>query len=39
MNMGSCIQNLGVLKPELLADLKLCLKQAANIKRKYIKWL
>lgn len=39
MNMGSCIQNLGVLKPEILADLKLCLKQAANIKRKYIKWL
>ena len=37
--MGSAIQNLGVLKPELLADLKACLKQAPNIKRKYIKWL
>lgn len=39
MNMGGSIQNFGVLKPEILADLKLCLKQAANIKRKYIKWL
>ena len=37
--MGSTIQNLGVLKPELLADLKACLKQAVNIKRKYLKWL
>ena len=37
--MGSTIQNLGVLKPELLADLKACLKQASNIKRKYVKWL
>ena len=37
--MGSAIQNLGVLKPELLADLKACLKQASNIKRKYVKWL
>mgnify|MGYP006872984271 FL=1 len=37
--MGGAIQNLGVLKPELLADLKACLKQASNIKRKYIKWL
>lgn len=26
-------------KPELLADLKACLKQATNIKRKYVKWL
>lgn len=39
MAMGSTIQNLGVLKPELLADLKACLKQASNIKRKYVKWL
>ena len=39
MAMGSSIQNLGVLKPELLADLKACLKQASNIKRKYVKWL
>ena len=37
--MGSTIQNLGVLKPELLADLKACLRQASNIKRKYVKWL
>ena len=37
--MGGSIQNLGVLKPELLAELRLCLKQAPNIKRKYIKWL
>ena len=37
--MGSTIQNLGVLKPELFADLKACLKQASNIKRKYVKWL
>ena len=37
--MGSLIQNLEVLKPELLADLKACLKQASNIKRKYVKWL
>jgi hypothetical protein len=37
--MGSTIQNLGVLKPEILADLKACLKQATNIKRKYVKWL
>lgn len=37
--MGGVIQNLGILKPELLADLKACLKQASNIKRKYIKWL
>ena len=37
--MGSAIQNLGVLKPEILADLKACLKQAVNIKRKYVKWL
>lgn len=37
--MGGSIQNLGVLKPELLAELKKCLKQAPNIKRKYIKWL
>lgn len=37
--MGSTIQNLGVLKPELLADLKACLKQASNIKRKYVRWL
>lgn len=37
--MGGSIQNLGVLKPELLAELRKCLKQAPNIKRKYIKWL
>lgn len=37
--MGGTIQNLGVLKPELLAELRSCLKQAPNIKRKYIKWL
>lgn len=37
--MGSRMENLGVLKPELLADLKACLKQAVNIKRKYVKWL
>ena len=37
--MGGSIQNLGVLKPELLAELRLCLKQVPNIKRKYIKWL
>ena len=37
--MNSKIQNLGVLKPELLADLKDCIKKAANIKRKYLKWL
>jgi hypothetical protein len=37
--MGTNIQNLGVLKPELFAELKACLKQAANIKRRYIKWL
>ena len=37
--MGSTIQNLGVLKPELLADLKACLKRSSNIKRKYVKWL
>lgn len=37
--MGSNIQNLGVLKPEILSDLKACLKQASHIKRKYIKWL
>ena len=37
--MGCVIRHLGVLKPELLADLKSCLKQASNIKRKYIKWL
>ena len=37
--INSNIRNLGVLKPELLADLKACIKQAANIKRKYLKWL
>lgn len=37
--MGDLIQILGVLKPEILADLRACLKQAANIKRKYLKWL
>ena len=37
--MNSNIQNLGVLKPELFADLKDCIKQATNIKRKYLKWL
>ena len=37
--MNSNIQNLGVLKPELLADLKACIKEATNIKRKYLKWL
>ena len=37
--MGSAVRNLGVLKPELLADMRACLKQSANIKRKYIKWL
>lgn len=37
--MGASIQILGVLKPEILADLRACLKQAANIKRKYLKWL
>jgi len=37
--MGASIQNLGVLKPEILADLRACLKQATNIKRKYLKWL
>lgn len=37
--MGSTMQNLGVLKPDILADLKACLKQASNIKRKYVKWL
>ena len=37
--MGGSIQNLGVLKPELLAELRKCLKQAPNIQRKYIKWL
>lgn len=36
---NSNIQNLGVLNPELLADLKACIKQATNIKRKYLKWL
>lgn len=37
--MGGTIRNLGVLKPEILADLKACLKKAPNIKRKYLKWL
>ena len=37
--MGSIIRNLGVLKPEILAELKACLKQAKGIKRKYVKWL
>ena len=37
--MGSTMQNLGVLKPDILADLKACLKQASNIQRKYVKWL
>lgn len=37
--MGSRIENLGVLKPEIFADLKACLKKATNIKRKYLKWL
>lgn len=37
--MGSKIENLGVLKPEILADLKACLKQATNIKRRFLKWL
>lgn len=37
--MGSAVRNLGVLKQELLADMRSCLKQSANIKRKYIKWL
>lgn len=38
-HMGGTIENLGVLKPEIFADLKACLKQATNIKRKYLKWL
>lgn len=37
--IGTAVQNLGVLKPEILADLKACLKQAAGIKRKYAKLL
>ena len=37
--MNSNIKNLGVLKPELLSDLKDCIKKATNIKRKYLKWL
>ena len=37
--MNSKIKNLGVLKPELLSDLKDCIKKATNIKRKYLKWL
>lgn len=37
--MGARIEDLGVLKPEIFADLKACLKQATNIKRKYLKWL
>ena len=37
--MGTAVLNLGVLKPEILADLKACLKQAAGIKRKYAKLL
>ena len=39
LSMGSNIQNLGVIKPEIFAELKACLKQASRIKRKYVKWL
>lgn len=38
-SMGSKVENLGVLKPEILNDLKACLKLAPGIKRKYVKWL
>lgn len=38
-SMDSDIQNLGIIKPEIFADLKACLKQASRIKRKYVKWL
>jgi hypothetical protein len=38
-SMNSNIQYLGVLKHDIFAELKACLKQATRIKRKYIKWL
>lgn len=37
--MDSNIQDLGIIKPEIFADLKSCLKHASNIKRKYARLL
>ncbi len=37
--MSGNIQNLGVLKPELLEDLKACLKKSSNIKQRFKKLL
>lgn len=37
--MADNMTNLGIIKSEILADLKACLKQATHIKRKYAKLL
>ena len=37
--MSGNMTNLGVIKAELFADLKACLKQATNMKRKFAKLL
>lgn len=39
LSMSGNMTNLGVIKAELFADLKACLKQATNMKRKFAKLL
>ena len=38
-SMADNMRNLGLIKPEIFADLKACLKQATNLKRKYKRFL